>query len=630
MRNEDKLPANFGFGLTIGIIAFLLSFIGIASVLWQIPYPAQLTHLKEHLQYWVALRLNEFAPPLFQSTADDYRHYLSTLTFDSSLLLWRFNTAFFIAAMTGCYLGYLTSQPQSAIKHVAGRQLWRGRIGNKKITKIAASECEKHGQGIALHSSFEWKISRGRETRHFLLIGSSGSGKTQIIIPLIRAAMLRNDRVIIYDNKGDYIQWLPKPILIAPCDARGSAWDIARDCRNAQDARELATQVIPPGHEPMWHQAARQLLTAIIMKLQDEMNVGWGWQELFNLVNSDEKTLLSIVEKYVPEAIHTVTAPGKTTQSILINFGAHMSLIADLAKAWGSLPANRRFSIVEWLRNAKTANRIVVLQGNGHYAELTKAYIQGMLSMATGFINSPEFPDSNGRRIWFFLDEFPQLGDLRQAIPLLEIGRSKGIRVVLSMQDVNQIKEIYGEHVAATWMSLVGTKIITQMQAGPTANMVAKEIIGYRKIDRVVIHNGKRQAPIREDVLVMEPSELESELGPDARGNAALVIGMGDAYLLHWPLSRTEDKDKIRKSFVPAKWLKSNMLTGVPESVSNAKAASSVTLTATSDRSAKIVLHALTQNQLLTIAGTGTPIADSAESFQALTNDSAGGNHESR
>ena len=32
---------------------------------------------------------------------------------------------------------------------------------------------------------------------------------------------------------------------------------------------------------------------------------------------------------------------------------------------------------------------------------------------------------SNNRRIWFLLDEFPQLGKLEGFLPLLEMGRSK-------------------------------------------------------------------------------------------------------------------------------------------------------------------------------------------------------------
>lgn len=35
-----------------------------------------------------------------------------------------------------------------------------------------------------------------------------------------------------------------------------------------------------------------------------------------------------------------------------------MSLVSDLAKAWGNKPASQRFSFREWLSNGKTPNRI--------------------------------------------------------------------------------------------------------------------------------------------------------------------------------------------------------------------------------------------------------------------------------
>ncbi len=628
MRIKEKLPENFELGFAIGVLSAIVTFISVAWLLWQIPIPTKLAEFPEHLQYWTALKVNELAPPLFQETADYYRNFLGRVDIGATPFLWRFNTSLILGVLAGCYLGYLVGKPESAIRHIKGRRLLIGERALQYLVKRSDQECKQGREGIAMYPSFKWRLSIDRETRHIMIIGSSGSGKTQITIPLIRAAIRRNDRMVVYDVKGDFTQWMPKHILLAPWDARSHAWDVAKDCRNANDARQLAARLIPPGHDPVWHNSARQILTAILIKLQTEMGTTWGWQDLFLATCLSTPDLLSIVQKYVPEAIHILSAPGKTTQSVLINFGSNMSLVSDLAKAWGNKPASQRFSFREWLSNGKTPNRIVVIQGSGDHEELAQAFTQGIIALITGFINSPGFPDSKHRRIWFFFDEFPQIGELKQAAPLLAVGRSKGIRVVLTAQDIHQIKAIYGDDIASTWISSVGTFIITQIKGGSTANFIAKELIGYQTIDRIVVHQGVRQSPIRENVLVMEPSELESELGRRGDKVAAIILGYDDACLLHWPMSKLTKSDLVRAASVQAEWLKPTYKGGTKAtqpSTSNPPTNSSRAIS----RKPKLTLRPPSESELRAMAVTGTPEESAAEPLEQWTQSAMGGSHES-
>ena len=69
------------------------------------------------------------------------------------------------------------------------------------------------------------------------------------------------DGVLVIDVKGDMTATLPgEPLLIALQDLRSMIWDVARDCRTKQDARELAARIIPASHDPMWSDAARGIL----------------------------------------------------------------------------------------------------------------------------------------------------------------------------------------------------------------------------------------------------------------------------------------------------------------------------------------------------------------------------------
>jgi hypothetical protein len=313
-----------------------------------------------------------------------------------------------------------------------------------------------------------------------------------------------------------------------------------KDCRNAQQARELAVHLVPAGHDPIWHQAARQVLTALIIKLQVEKPETWNWHDLYLLVCRSHKELLSIMKTYTPEASNILEAPDKTAQSVLMHLSTNAWLIADLAKAWGDVAPDKRFSITDWIRGVDIKEKVLILQGSENYKVLSNAYIQLAFSLASGLINSPEIAKSDERRLWFFMDEFPQLGKLERFRSLLEIGRSKGIRIVLACQDIAQIREIYGEHAANSWLGIVGTYIFTRMGAGETANYVAEKMVGSKIIDRTVLHNNEKSAPVREKELVIEPFELNDKLGTNKDGVSALVLGVRDGLILDWPYTNTK------------------------------------------------------------------------------------------
>ena len=196
-------------------------------------------------------------------------------------------------------MAWLLGRPFSDTKIIAGRRLFEGKAAHRRLKEIAKGEMAVSGAGIKLHPGFDWHLSRERETRHFLLVGSVGGGKTQILTPMVLAAIGRGDRVLIFDIKADFTSTLPVDFaLLAPWDSRSMVWDVARDCVNAQDARELAAQLIPSGQDPMWHQAARQILTAVIQQLQAYKADAWTWKDLHQLSASSQEDLLNIVSRF--------------------------------------------------------------------------------------------------------------------------------------------------------------------------------------------------------------------------------------------------------------------------------------------------------------------------------------------
>jgi hypothetical protein len=149
---------------------------------------------------------------------------------------------------------------------------------------------------------------------------------------------------------------------------------------------------------------------------------------------------------------------------------------------------------------------------------------------------------------------------------LLEVGRSKGIACYLGLQDVQQLISIYGEAVAKTIIGLLGIKIIGRLQAGPSANYVANELVGQRDVAWTETvrttssgsgnggHSGQSRSTQthRATVPVVTPDILERRLGVSrSKGVVALLLGLGDVFELRWPLTSWPVR---RPGTQPADW----------------------------------------------------------------------------
>ena len=346
--------------------------------------------------------------------------------------------------------------------------------------------------------------------------------------------------------------------IIAPHDARSLQWDIATDCRSPQEARELAARLIPESRsDRIWSDAAREILTACVVSLQVRHGDRWGWSDLRELVVADAEALLDVAERFHPEAIQFLKEPGsKTTQSIISTFKAHMNVVSVLAEAWPNSSRERPFSVRKWLSHP--ACHPIVLQHDGRFPQLTKAWLSGIIGLLASHAASPAMKENPERRTWLFLDEFPQLERLDHFSTLLDVGRSKGISVVLGAQDLSQIRKTYGHDQADAWIGMIGTHIITRMNLGQSAETTSR-LIGQQTVEHYRKSETRAGGNLsttwtreREVRPVITPSELSDRLGAFRDGVRALLIGPGEhAYEITLPYPGLRE---IRPASMLADW----------------------------------------------------------------------------
>jgi hypothetical protein len=463
--------------------------------------------------------------------------------------------AFTLASALGFALALRFERPPARV--LRGRLLLRGPAARRAFQRASKAEMDLSGAGLELLPGLP--VSRERETRHWLIWGSVGAGKTQTMLHLILAAIARGDGVLVLDVKGDTTAGLPgEPLLVAPQDRRSLVWDVASDCRTKQDARELAARLIPKSDDPMWSDAAREIAVACVARLQATHPERWSWHDLHEVATADTGSLLNSAKTYHRDAVRVLENPdSRTTHSVLSTFQAHMHVVAALGDAWRN-SANGSFSVTRWLERPMP-HRPVILQHDPRYPELSHAWIGGLLALLASAVGSPALKESRERRIWIFADEFPQLPRLGHFSTFLDLGRSKGVITVIGAQDLAQLRATYGHQRADAWVGMIGTKIIAQINAGPGAEE-ASQLIGDQEIERVErsetvvgVQASTTTTTRRETRRVVTAAEIATRLGPKRDGIRVLVLGVGhDALELTVPYVTLP---KRRPGHVPAPWV---------------------------------------------------------------------------
>lgn len=407
----------------------------------------------------------------------------------------------------------------------------------------------------------ELHLPKSHWSRHTLLQGSVGSGKTQILLPIIEQIIRADHKLFLYDTKGDFTSYFRKPIIVCPFDERSYYWDIAADCRYPLQAAMLAEILIPSSADQkngdFWTIAARQLLVGAIRSLQAEKPLHWTFADLAERKNRNAEDMLPTIQEHFATATSLVeNTESQTTASLLSTLVAQTKIIDDLAMAWPVRKENRRFAITEWAQDGYKGRKQVIVQ-SGPEEGMTKAYISALVNLAVPEIISPKLPDAEKDRfIGFVFDELASAGKINIG-PLIDKGRSKGVVFIGAFQDISQIKATYGEDFQKALTSMVGTHVICQLQMGETREKAAQQLGKHR----VAYRTHDEKATVHEETrALISPGELTDRLGPRRGkqygvhnfGVRAIVQMGGDPLLLDFPGVVMKTK---RPGQVPARWM---------------------------------------------------------------------------
>lgn len=435
-----------------------------------------------------------------------------------------------------------------AVQHVEGPRLLTGRTARQMLKRAWFEKYRSVAEGVELVKDL--MLPRQLEAEHLLLLGGTGAGKTTILQHMIASAIGKGDRMLILDVKGDMTAFLPSEqfALLALEDDRSASWVPGLDFITHNDADELAVELIAPTSDPSWSSGARQVLAAAIRLLQAEAQQSrkpWTWSNLYDLVRHPIEELHALLAPFDPSAAAFIDITREATQKTAMSF--YLVLLSNVLQPLRALSGmggrGRPLSIRRWMSGREPRRSLIVRQSQ-RLPELSASMARLVLKLAADAA-ADRAAGANPEPVWFFLDELPQIGKTAAVPRLAAIGRSAGARLVVSIQSLSQLTDIYGENAASHLLDNLTTKIIGRIPEGRTSEEVASWV-GDRTVsywDKTG-HSGEGKAQAEKvtiDIAVVSPALLTTELGlkqslsgrPVVR---ALILGQRDIALLDWPV----------------------------------------------------------------------------------------------
>ena len=296
------------------------------------------------------------------------------------------------------------------------------------------------------------------ETKHFKLIGTTGTGKSTAIAELLTALLARGDRAVIADPDAGYLTGFHcagrGDVILNPFEPRALKWDPFAELAAPEDPDQLAASLIAAGEDASareWRGYARTFLASLLRRTDAR--------------SADLERLWHLI----------AIAPSAELRGLLSGTPAQPFLEPENARMFGSIRSVAAActaalehvchqvappcSVRQWVR-----------EGHGVlFLPYRAGQIASLRTLIASWMRLAIFEAMNGppgdRRLWFIVDELDALGaidGLRDALARL---RKFGGRCVLGMQSIAQVAALYGPGDAQTIIENCGNSLILRCSA---------------------------------------------------------------------------------------------------------------------------------------------------------------------
>ena len=327
---------------------------------------------------------------------------------------------------------------------------------------------------------------------HTLVLGATGSGKTQtVILPTVKVLAKHNESMVITDPKGEIYEKTSEMLrakgyqilLLNFRDPQnGSAWNPmdlpykmykeGNQDKAIELLDDLALNILydesNKGADPFWEKTSADYFSGLALGLfedakEDQINI--NSISLVSSMGEDKFGGSTYIKEYFSgkdpagaayiNAASTVNAPNETKGSILSVFKQKIKLFASRE----NLSEMLSHSDIDLASIGKkpTAVFIVIQDEKKTYHSLVTILLKQIYEtlIAVAQENEGKLPV----RTNFLLDEFANMPPLKDVTTMITAARSRQIRFTMIIQNFAQLEQVYGKEQAETLRGNCGNLI---------------------------------------------------------------------------------------------------------------------------------------------------------------------------
>ena len=323
------------------------------------------------------------------------------------------------------------------------------------------------------------------ESRHTLICGTSGSGKSIVQKELLAQIIANGDRAIVYDFTGAYVESFyreGKDVILNPFDSRSKAWSLLEEVEHIAEFDTIAAALIGDRNNAhgnnFWIEGAR-IIFKELCKLQYKTG-DKSTQSLIKYLNGS--TIRELSKDLAGTSANHLIMPSsqETTMGLIATLTTYLSALNYVKEVEGE---EEYFSIKKWIRDLGQDN-ILYLSTKANLSASIYPLISAMMDIAIN--NMMGLSNSTRRKTWFIFDEIASLNCLPSLKQGLTVTRNFGGCFVIGIQEKAQLVEIYGREGANTIISNCSTKLLLKAGDPETARwsadiLRAQEVMGYKE-----------------------------------------------------------------------------------------------------------------------------------------------------
>ena len=385
----------------------------------------------------------------------------------------------------------------------------------KDVKHVKALDQHVDGAGVPLiNNGTDIWVDDGEY--HTMIIGSTGSGKTECIVkPMVNLLAKKGESMIINDPKGelykycgDYLKQQGYNIVVLNFREpdNGNSWNPLTmpyyyfKNGNMDKATELLEDIannilVDPKNKDaaFWEKSGADYFSGLAIGLfrdgkEEEINL--NSINLMSTVGEERLGAKTYIQEYFnlkgeasPEYIFastTFNAPSETKGGILSTFRQKIRIFASREKL-SEMLSHSDFDMRS-IGEKKTAVFLIIHDEKTTYHSLLTVFLKQCYETLI------EVAQSNGGKLTyrtnFILDEFANMPPLSDVDSMVSAARSRDIRFTFIIQNFSQLNDVYGKEVAETLKGNCGNLIYlisTEMAALEEISKMCGEVKSKEK-----------------------------------------------------------------------------------------------------------------------------------------------------